>query len=485
MTKIGRWSSPLILSLIAFAVVFLCHFGRLAETTHASGWDAYFYLVQVKAMVEEGRMHSPDSSPVYSILKYIYWASGDYELAFQILCAGLASLFVALITTLAFQHTRSYWIAVILTLWCASSASLAYFGANFPKNLLGIDFMLVLIWASNSNYKWLQIPAFILSAITHRLTAGLSLIYIILKRISWKTIALFSGIALLGALIASLLPGMLHWSDLKRFEFVTTPQLPAWSATKLLDLWRTQPLWAVEIMLLQLVCVWAGWNFIKRNHFIPQKTTWLRSLFGLILILSFPFLEMTPTSMGYRFFLTTLLLIPLLAIPMLEFMPVSVRKITASAMIIGCFFIQPYITPQQFDPDYAYYHSLSLKAGEHLNETDAELVVAHNGLAEVFTFKNNLDAMPWVPEYEISPKKLYRIAFGIEAFEIEAVLGRKLKGKHHQLDFFYLLLLEEEWQAFVTETERIGEEEIMERIYTWENPSRKRPGFLLRNQPDQ
>lgn len=486
MTSLSRLGKPLLLSLLAFGATFACHFARLSQSPFASGWDAYFYLVQVKAMVEEGSMHSPDISPVYLLLKWIYLICGDYELAFQLLCAGLTGLFTSLVCLLAFQHSRSWWIAGLLGLWFVSSSSLAYFGANFPKNLLGINFMLVLFWASTSRYKWLQVPALVLSAVSHRLTAVLSIVFLGCKRLNVRTLFLLLGIGGLILLLASLVPGLIHWSDLKRFDFVALPHFPAWSFVELLDLWHTQPLWIIEIVLVNVLLVWMGWTLLVRKSIDPTQLPWFRSLFFLTLLLSFPFLEMSSTSMGYRFFLTSLLIIPLFGIAWLMKQGLWVKGSLTIILLLGSIFAQFHIEPQKFDPDYAYYDSLSGKTGKALLDSEAELIIAHNGLAEVVTFQNSIDAMPWVPEYEMEPNALYRIAFGIEAFEIKAVLGRDLKAPFQRLDLFYLLLLEEDWREFTNTVKEIGEDkELLERIYAWENPSRKRPAFLLRNKSDQ
>jgi hypothetical protein len=47
----------------------LLRFRALSVTPFANGWDSYFYLVQLKSWVEQGRMHSPEASLFYPYLR--------------------------------------------------------------------------------------------------------------------------------------------------------------------------------------------------------------------------------------------------------------------------------------------------------------------------------------------------------------------------------------------------------------------------------
>ena len=123
----------------------------------------------------------------------------------------------------------------------------------------------------------------------------------------------------------------------------------------------------------------------------------------------------------------------------------------------------------------------SARIEAHFTDDPPELIIGHNGLAEVITFKTGIDVLPWIPEYEIAGDQLYRIACGVEAFEIEALLGRPLKTPGKRLKLDYLLLLESDWQEFVTQVRTQGtDEELLERIDQWKNPAQVRPAYLLR-----
>lgn len=488
MTRPFWLPSRLFLPPLIFILVYLAHFLRLNGIEFPSGWDAYFYLIQVKALVEEGQMHSPDSSPVYLLLKWIYAICGDYELAFQHLCAGLGAFFSTLLFALSFRLTRNTLLALCIGSWCLASPTLAFFAANFPKNLLGIDFLLLLFLFSIGKTRFASVIAFFLTAISHRMTAGLGFLFIGFRYLSLRTLLLVTvGIALL--LLASLaIPGLLNLSDLQRFDnaLSSIPQIPHLSFVNLLDLTQTQPIWVVEIAIAAGLWIWTLLNLIFRPIIYGNQLKYYRGIFFLSLILFFPFLTIDVTSMGYRFFLTGMLIIPIFMIPLLHYSGWVSRTLGLFALISLAVWGLNSINTAQYDPDYGKYSRIAEKVTANFGSEPPELIIAHKGLAEVITFKTGIDVLPWQPEYEIDPLQLYRIASEISDFEIEAVLGRPLGKGSKQLGISYLLLPEHDWQEFVSEVESENrDEELLERIHQWQNPMETRPAYLLRNKSAQ
>lgn len=474
----------LLIPLFVFILVYWAYFLRLADSIYPSGWDAYFYLIQVKAIVEEGEMHSPDYSPVYLLLKWIYYLCGNYELAFQHLCAGLGALFACFASTLSFRISKNSLLSLCIGIWCFASPSLAFFAANFPKNLLGIDFLLLLFVTTLGKNPISGSIAFFLTAIGHRMTAGLGLLFIGFRFISLRNLLL---IVLVGGILFTLslvIPGLLHFSDLQRFgsSFSAIPQLPHLSFTNLLSLIETQPVWVVEILISLLLWIWTVFSLVVRPLNLGEHYRWYRGIFLLSLILFFPFLTIDVTSMGYRFFLTGILLTPVFLLGFLHHNGLPKRILGFGLLLVLAAWGLRTIDTQQFDPDYSRYATISERVALNFAREKPELIIAHKGLAEVITFKTGIDALPWLPEYEIAPDRLYRIASEVSDFEIEAVLKRSLGPKTMKLGIFYLLLPESDWQEFVDRVESRGtDEELLERIHQWQNPMEIRPAFLLRN----
>ncbi len=480
--------SRLYIPPLVFLLVYLAHFLRLSGSSYPSGWDAYFYLIQVKALIEEGAMHSPDASPIYVLLKWLYFICGDYEIAFQHLCAGLAGIFSFFLCALALRLSQNTLIGICLGLWCLASPSLAFFAANFPKNLLGVDFLLLLFFFSLGRGWVGSALAFLFTALSHRMTAGLGFLFMGFRILNLRTL-LFVLLGLAGILLVSLaLPGLLHFSDLQRFEgsLDTNPQLPHLVFIQLLDLTHTQPIWVVEIVLSALLWFWALVTLIFRGNAYGEQFRFYRSLFLLCIVLFFPFLVVNVTSMGYRFFLTGMLIIPIFLVAVLDQAGWLARFCGAVFLVVFSVWGMKTIDTAQYDPDYEKYDWIVEQITVQFSGEDPELVIAHKGLAEVITYQTGIDALPWLPEYNIPPSQLYRIASEVSEFEIEAILNRPLGPKSRQLGISYLLLPEADWQEFVAQVEENGQdEELLERIYQWQNPMEIRPSYLLRNKPDQ
>ena len=224
----------------------------------------------------------------------------------------------------------------------------------------------------------------------------------------------------------------------------------------------------------------SGISLLFRPAIFAPYLPWYRSIFLLSLLLFFPFFTIDVTSIGYRFFLTGMLFTPVFLVPWFLNTGWIQRWTTLLATLIFAIISLQQIQPQQFDPDYQRYSRLAERTASHFSGQAPELLIAHKGLAEVITFKTGIDALPWLPEYEV--ERPYRIAAGVSDFEIEAILGRSLGEGSRPLGMFYLLLPEKDWQEFVAKVEASGsDEELLERIYSWQNPMEIRPTYLLRN----
>jgi len=110
--KRGGWGDVLVL----FCLSFLFRYLALQQTTYANGWDAYFYLIQIKSWIEEGTMHSSDSSLIYPLMRVIDWFSDGYVLSFKLTSAFLASTLVVLVYFFG-KKTTSYGTTILLSFY--------------------------------------------------------------------------------------------------------------------------------------------------------------------------------------------------------------------------------------------------------------------------------------------------------------------------------------------------------------------------------
>ena len=135
--------------------------------------------------------------------------------------------------------------------------------------------------------------------------------------------------------------------------------------------------------------------------------------------------------------------------------------------------------PKIHDPEYARFDAITRQTQQALAEKKVDLVIAHNALAEFFTFTTNTDAMPWLPEYPVDSAGLWRIATGIRFQTLKYFAGSQHETGIIALGFQYYLLPEYVWQEALRRAKTENDEVFLAETGDWRNPSRVRPAWLL------
>ena len=147
--------------------------------------------------------------------------------------------------------------------------------------------------------------------------------------------------------------------------------------------------------------------------------------------------------------------------------------------IIGAAFAWKSYFPIKHDPDYALFQKVTDVAVHYFDGKPPELVIAHNALAEIFTFSTGIDAMPWLPEYAIDTTKLWRIAANVRMPELQYFLKKEPGNLMFRLPGNYALLREDVWQVILANARAEKDVEFVLRATSWQNPDKMRPTFLL------
>jgi hypothetical protein len=524
-------SKFLLLFLALAAASTLFRLWAFNQTPFATGWDSYFYLVQIKSLEETGRMHSPEASLIYPYLRLFYWMAGDYVLAMKLAAAVLCGVFTLLLC-------RKGPNLPLLGAWSMFSPQLTYFAAQYPKNLLGlvlfVAFVRVLDWTASKPRAWLAAPGLLLivNYFGHRMMFGLAVVYLLLwigfrfkerfssrawcfhqahfrqasqskhslrrlhlmktpstaKSAAIKT--LFAFVVAIGAflLAGQLFPGLAQVVDLGRLSgtFQWQPQFAPWSFVQSFGLERISGWWVFEILM---VLVWFFGGLMLRG---TSKGISNPSLFWLCALLLFPFLEWSLTGLAWRMFLVFVLLLPLA----FEVQNVSKKASLATfvVLIAASFFSWKSYSPSLHDPDYSLFQKVTGQVEYQLSDPDSfgtklaesssnprpELFIAHNALAEYFTFTTGIDAMPWLPEYAVDSSRLWRIAAGVQGQTLRYFAGAENVLKIKNLGGGYFLLPEYVWQAALKNARTEKDDYFLKTAESWLNPYRMRPAFLLK-----
>ncbi len=453
------------------------HLFRLTAEPYLSGWDGYFYLVQLKALHEEGAMHSPDASPIYPLLQASYAIFGDYELSFQVVSALLAGAFSSLTYLLTRQLTRSTGAALLAALWTLASPSLIFFTANFPKNLLGIDLLLLFSWLHLRRSRW-QWLAGIGAGWAHRLTLGLVALWSALRWINWR-VWVIGGLGVVTLLSLGLMQGGLHWSDFERFDGAVTflGDIPHRAFIALMEV---DAIWKMELVIGGGLTVLGGVLWGQKKGIWSENRRFWGAWMGILAFLFLPIWRMEAMGMGYRFFLAGLLLVPVVIAGAVDSMGGMARRLAVIGLGIFVWAVQGQFSLTPYQPDYTQFALISDQVEETLADQAPELIIGHKTMAEMVTFRTGIDVLPWQPEYEVDDAKLWRISVGLLRSDFRLYLSPTDQKRIFQLTPTYFLLPESLWQQFRDAATEADDDEMLERILDDLNPHKVRPGYLLR-----
>ncbi|OPL19318.1 MAG: hypothetical protein AVO35_11265 [Candidatus Aegiribacteria sp. MLS_C] len=513
---------PVLLLLLAVSA----GSGLLAvlRSDHPTGWDGYYYLVQVRTLLSEGEMHSPEYSPVYIPMILFRLLTGSCLWAFRLTAVLARVLFVLSVFVLSRTLVRSWGgggdepalTALAAAAMAVMSPSLDFFSAQFPKNLLG--FCLLLFFASSVivlsgrwqrgafrvNAPGLSVSLLLFAAtfLTHRFSAVLAVAFMLLYLVppvfrgSERRIpAVATAAAALLLAVLTVLSGRIPLApSLRDLERVTgdlsaSPSLVPLEFVRSFGSFRMSLPWLLETGAASLAPVLSAVLLL-----IPAVRDRVRPGGGYasVLVLSmvglFPFLEFSLTGLAYRLLFATLLLFPLVCLPWLVGTVRFLRRrsggrvlpaVGLTAVLAGMSFLTaPSYDPVLHDPPYDRYEEISDRVAELLSGSDFELVVAHRSLAEVITFRHGIDALPWAPEERFTRERVWRVTAGVMRGEFAWYLGSgAMDSLYRRLPGDYALLREDAWESFLEGI--AGDPALLEAVGTWRNPMDVRPGYLV------
>jgi hypothetical protein len=126
------------------------------------------------------------------------------------------------------------------------------------------------------------------------------------------------------------------------------------------------------------------------------------------------------------------LLVGILLLNMVSIKLKLIQSVILSAVIVLMSFNNLYsFKAVKYDPPYHRYKNLSEKIVD-LN-LELELIINHMAFAEYFTFHTGIDALPWIPEYAINSRKLWRVATSLTSKLIQTNLRKEDLNLYNEL----------------------------------------------------
>lgn len=450
----------------------IIHFFAVDQTRHPTGFDGYYYVMQVHSYLTYGHLQSLDSSLIYPFLIFISGFAGDAITGFKVGVTILSMALVGSVFWSLWKRQVPLMTIALLCAWLLFSPTLTFFLNQFPKNALGLVFLILFV--SFLDRKGVAAIFLIATLLSHRMTGAMAIVIYgctMLKGVSWKWIVT-GAIVVAGV---SLLPGILHVSDLKRLDgqFSITPQWAPYSFFQTycssMDVW-----WIADLIILTLLFpIIIVLAYIRRKSRSFEDLIWIAAVSCSM----FPFLLFDAGTIGFRVFLIVPVAI-VLALPSLVKVP-QMPGAVAFAAILGLSFLSwRSYNPALLDPPNAWYEGIASELQPKYSPKQYSLVIVHKSLAELIIFRTEFDALNWLPPENIPPSRVLRIVNGIDYFSLKHYLEPADLATVKGLKRGYLATPEDVWQRFVGAVRESGDKNLLQRIYASRNPMEKRPYFL-------
>lgn len=456
------------------------------------GTDGYYYVVQVEDLLTLGRLHVPDASWVHRFLALCAFVGGDPIFGIKVGTALLAAVCVPAAWWLGRRVAPSSWGAWLLAGWAAASPTLTHLGGDFPKNLgVVAPLLFVLGWVAKLEHRqrWglhaLGAMALLATLAAHRVGAVLGLLaiagaaaghWLSSAQIARRVLLIALGAVILFFVASAYLPNLLHWMDLTRIAGQLQLELGIPGPFAYLSLRPTPWSQVIELSL--------GWLALGAGSIAWWRESSVRPSIGAALVpltlCLLPIWRTDVLDLGYRLslmspFLAAPLLVTTIRVPSLPrpIVPVLIAAGVGLALWTPGRGYDPKDTPP-----YETYRELIGRIPRPL----PDLLIAHQGINFLYDHETGHEAMAWAPEPDLDRRTVGRLAFGINAGEwLDLQQRRPGFPRPVHLDGDYTYVREDAWEALVGLARYDDDDEVLERIGAWQNPTRTRPASMLRH----
>lgn len=485
-----RWSWKVedkvsLFSIILCGVLAFFHVLLSAnQTSYANGWDGYYYVMQAHSWLTYGHLQSIDYSLIYPFFISIDWLVGDYILGHKLGVSLLSVILVVVAFRFTYKISNRSKASILVAAYLIFSPTFNYFVIQFPKNALGLIFLLQILISIHESNK-LKIMLFLcLGFLTHRMVGFIGLtvfVVYLVNKLNWKWLLL--GVVVIS--VASLLPGILHFSDFERLngQLSITPQFAVISFYSLfkesMDFW-----WLLDLGLIAFATIYLLFHYIKYSEFQAQDILTRGVLPLIVLFCVFPFFKFESGSIGYRIFLIAPSLFFAIVITKLKPSDRLVGILSLFFIIASGFSYKSY-NPKMHDPPNQQFELICNRLDQTYSSEHFPLVIVRKSLAEMVIYKTSFDALNWVPPETFPKKQILRISSNLEYIHFKKYLEAKELNMLKKLTIGYYAMPETIWNQFLNRVISSDDADMLVRIENGANPLERRPQFLLKNKKEE
>lgn len=436
----------------------------------ADGFDGYYYVMQIDSLLKHGFMHSEDFSLIYLPL-ILFSKVLEPLIAYKLTVIFIGILFSVSSYTFVNKHS-DFKKATLTLLFTLLSPSVLFFLLQFPKNILGCSFLLLLVtFYKNRKFKLFAL-FFVLILFAHRLAFVIALCFfiidIIINKVSKKLI-IISCISIIVVIVIMLffdIPGLLNIFDYIRIISEGIKPFSYWGQVSFFNMWSlwSNPSWIFDLVFIHLLILFSIVK-IKQGSFLSL----------ILLLLLIPIFEYSTGSLSYRLFLNGFLLLPIIAFSKIN--NKIIYKVTIFFLLIS-FTLLPFkrYDYNKFNPPIDLYISISKAVELQLQNKDVDVVIAHKGIKEQILINTKLEANNWRPD-KIT-KTSYRVFTNIPDYLIIMYLSDIELTEIISLPGNYYLTSEELFIFLINKIQENESENTYRSINTWQNPLNVKPSFL-------
>lgn len=457
---IKYWITIVLLFVVGFG---FCSYA-LFQTNYAPGWDSYFYLDQVKSWMNQGALHSSRLNLIYPSLISLQYIFHDYILSYKTLTIIAYAACPPLLFVLAQKLKLSYWHSLFIALLFIANPISLYFSAQFTKNLIAACFFIgFLTTLTQKHYKTSLILVLILF-FSHKLIFAIALLfvcyYIYYHFFQFRFL-------LIGTILTS-------FAVLATTLFIVAPQNLSIPHPYPYSFYQShKEVLPIQCFIIATLCSILIVYCAVRANLANKTEPFQLALISTFAILLCPFLKWGLMDYSFRFYMTFLLLCPLLLLY------TTIPKKAVKTLLIGVFIATPFINqaykPHKQDPPYSAYKNIKETLKPIYTSTDIDLLICHKSLAEYISFHLNKDILPWgVPKSEITPNT-YRLSYLPLSLK-NALTNNFNDSEYTKISARYYLLKETTWKRFVT---TLDTEERL-KLFNWKNPITVRTNAIIK-----
>lgn len=471
--------------ILLFTVSSALSFVFFNKNPWPEGSDAFVYLVQARSLLELGTLHYPDFSIIHPLMACATLLPVSAITAYKIVCAFLFGFFIVSVYFAGKTISKGKNSALACSILCGASPLCLFFASQFPKQFFAMSFFVLFTSCVSQRKIFFSILFFVLSLATHRTAAGLCfgfiIIHLAINRVPFKLLIAILLSITAGMTLLSLLPGTLHIYDVQRFAgsfqktFIPSPAAFA----DIFEKDKIHPLLYINIWILYslaiMIFLFALISFLRKKKTDP----YVLSMSILLALLLFPYFTVNGSSIGYRFLLSALSIAPV-AVPGI---PIPRIKLIFPVILIysiaGIFYVHG-DNSARYAPPYGLYTKIVSRIETEIHDKDVQLIIAHRPLAEMIDYYLRKDALAWKPESRFDKTKTWRIAWGIENWEIERVTPKSIAPAPKIISPQYIIVREDRWNVFIQTINKRENPDLFYRAFSEQNPSKERPLFITR-----